>query len=489
MSANRGTTITLFAIGSLAAAVAIVGRSGPADRAAAVPRVVASRGDLEVTLAEPGTLQAARSVTLASEIRSNRAKIVGLLADGSWMKPGDEVIRFDRTPFEEDRTKAATEARDAEAAADRLEQERKLQLAKVEEELESARYRTKLAALQLDSFEKGTGALNVREAEVRAAESRSELDRARRDLDDIQQMFARGFVSDGELARQRAKVEEVERQHGLERDRLRATREVTFPRDLERARAEVAEAKDAVARSETVLYHTHEFYDAAAEVAARKVEATSAALRSAEEELEKAVVRAPIAGFLILQDIPLESGRRKPQVGDSVWSGQPIATIPDLGQVIALTRIREVDLHRIRQGLSGAVAVEAYPELELHGTIDFIGSLAEASDDSPWKFFGVRLALDRSDARLRPGMSVRVSFLLDAAHDVVLVPLDAVFEEGGRDVCFVRRGADAWEQPVVLGLRNETHVEVRRGVSPGEELMLGRPTSGVRRSPPAEPSA
>jgi HlyD family secretion protein len=289
-------------------------------------------------------------------------------------------------------------------------------------------------------------------------------------------------VSEGELARQRIRVEELKRQSDLQRDRLVATRDILFPRDLERARTELQEAKDAVIRAEQVLYHTHEFYDAAVAAADRKVEAARGALGLARDELAKTTLVAPLAGFVVLQEIPLDAGRRKPQVGDSVWSGQPLATIPDLSQMLVRTRVRETDLHRIAEGLRADVAVEAYPDLQLNGRVDFIGSLASAEPGSPWKYFDVRLILDRADPRLRPGMSARVSFVLDEVADAVIAPLDAIFFREDQSVCYVRRGGEIWEEPVVLGRRNDTHVEVRSGLEPGEELLLAAPEGPVRRA-------
>jgi HlyD family secretion protein len=490
---QRGTrarrSITLFAAGALALAIGLISRGREGGRGRAIPVAVTERGDLHVTLVEPGTLAAARSVTIASEIRSNRAKIVALLADGTWVKPGDVVVSFDRTPFEEERDKVAGELHDAEAAASRAEQERKLQIAKAEEALESARHAAKIAALNLESYEKGSGALNVREAEVRAADSGAELERARRDLADLEQMFHKGFVSEAELARQRSRVSDLERQTSLQSARLKAAREVIFPRDLERAKSELAEAKEEVTRPEAVRDHSQVFYRAAVEAADRKVVSGKEALARAEAELAKTTVRSPIGGFLVLQDIPLDNGKRKPQVGDSVWSGQPIATIPDLSQMVVLTRIREIDLHRVHEGVMARLDLEAYPDLAMNGRIDFVGSLAEAADDSPWKFFSVRLLVDRTDPRLRPGMSARVSFLLDSARGVVIAPLDAMFSCAGRNCCYVRRGGEVWEQPVTLGLANETQVEVKSGVAPGEELLLAVPQGSVRRRENPVPSA
>jgi multidrug efflux pump subunit AcrA (membrane-fusion protein) len=171
-----------------------------------------------------------------------------------------------------------------------------------------------------------------------------------------------------------------------------------------------------------------------------------------------------------------------------VWSGVPIATVPDLSRMVVVARVREVDLHRVRDGLRASVAPEAYPDLVLDGRIAVIGSLAEEVADSPWKFFTVSLALERGDPRLRPGMSVRVTFLIDSVPDAVIAPVDAVFTHGDESVCYVRRGGETIEQVVVLGKRNETHVQVRRGIDAGEELLLSVPEGHVRRQdlPPSD---
>lgn len=482
-------TATLFGVGALALVVAAASRDDAARGVAAPPTVEATRGDVAVALVEPGTLHAARSVTLASEIRSNRAKIVSLLPDGSWVEPGEVVLQFDRTPFEEERLQALADVRDAEAATVRSEQERKLQIAKAEESLESARHSVRLARLNLEAFEKGTGALNVREAEVRAAEVDAELARARGDLADMERMLGRGFVSAEEVDRQRGRVEELERQNGLQADRLRTARDIHYPRDLERARNQLEEAEDAAARAEGVLYYTREYYRAVRASAERKEESSRETLRQVDEQLAKTEITSPLAGFLVLQDIPLENGKRRPQVGDSVWSGVPIATVPDLSQMQVTTYVREVDLHRVRMGLEADIAVEAYPDLRLRGRIGHIGSLAEDVTDSPWKFFPVTVVLTGTDGRLRPGMSTRVEFELARAQDVVVAPADAVFRRGDRNVAYVRRGGSTVERELLLGLANETHVEVRAGLDGGERLLLESPSGHVPHEPLPEPSA
>ena len=479
----------LLGVGVVVLALALSLGLGPGSRDGAVPTARVERRNLEIVLVEPGTLAAARSITIASEIRGDRAKIVTIGTDGDWVRAGDELVRFDPTPFEEERRRRESELKDVEARLASAEQERKLQVARAEEALAAARQRSSLADGHLAAFEKGNGRLAVREAEVHAADANADLERARRDLADVESMLARGFVSRGELERARARVQEIERKRGLAGDRLAAARDVVFPRDLGQAKDDARAMRDAVARAEGVLYHTHEFYRAAVDGAARKVEAARTALTAAEAALEKTVIRAPINGFLILQEIAFESGRRKPQIGDAVWLGQPIATLPDLSQMIVTTRIREVDLPRIHAGTPARIAVEAVPDVPLAARVDAIGSLAVAVENAAWKFFDVRLLLGEGDRRLRPGMSTRVEFLLDSAPDALVIPIDAVFGEDRRPICFVRRDGDVWEERVELGKRDDTHVEVRDGLRLGDEVLLVRPRSAVRRSARAAPSA
>jgi multidrug resistance efflux pump len=45
--------------------------------------------------------------------------------------------------------------------------------------------------------------------------------------------------------------------------------------------------------------------------------------------------------------------------------------------MVALTRVREIDLHKVAMGTPAEVRVDAYPELELAGStlVDLLGGL------------------------------------------------------------------------------------------------------------------
>ena len=101
--------------------------SGAAADPPASPRAEVQEGPFQVTIVEAGTLQALRSVTYASTIQSNQAKIVALVPEGKLVKKGDLLILFDAAPFEEEIRRNQALLAQAQAELEKAQQDLKLQ--------------------------------------------------------------------------------------------------------------------------------------------------------------------------------------------------------------------------------------------------------------------------------------------------------------------------------------------------------------------------
>jgi HlyD family secretion protein len=120
--------------------------------------------------------------------------------------------------------------------------------------------------------------------------------------------------------------------------------------------------------------------------------------------------------------------------------------------------------------------VEAYPDLELSGTVTLIGTLAqEEKERRGAKFFGVTVQVNESDARLRPGMTARVEIQVEERAKALSVPLEAVFEREGRSFCYVVEGRQVRPREVVLGPSNQDFVVVENGLRRGDRVCLRDP--------------
>jgi HlyD family secretion protein len=146
--------------------------------------------------------------------------------------------------------------------------------------------------------------------------------------------------------------------------------------------------------------------------------------------------------------------------------------------MIVKTRVREVDLFKVEVGKKATIEVDAYPQLSFNGTIISLGVLAltDIGRASEEKYFEVRIALDQTDSRLRPGMTARVSIHAQEAHNVLTLPLYSIFEDNKKNYCYViTHDNNSEKRELQLGICNEQWAEIRAGLQEGEQVSLLNP--------------
>jgi HlyD family secretion protein len=255
---------------------------------------------------------------------------------------------------------------------------------------------------------------DLEEKRSSAAQSTDELTRAEAE--------SAGATQEKELAVEQKRAE-------LEKARIAAD----IPEDL-LARREYQERQLALRRAETNLAKAQEDLGAqrqgsAADLAVRRVELEKnrREIATAERAIEALVLRAPSAGIALVADHPWEG--RKLRLGDSVWVGRPVVSIPDLSSVEVKAELFDVDDGSVRLGMPAVCTLDAYPDRPFTARVTGISALAQEPEDgsSLLRSFTVRLRLDRFDPeRMRPGLSVRVEVRPPAQPDALLVPRGAL---------------------------------------------------------------
>jgi len=104
-----------------------------------VATALVEEAPFDISVVESGTLQALRSVTYASTIQSNQAKIIAMVPEGKLVQKGDLLILFDGSPFEEEIRRSQAQLQQAEADLDKARQDSKLQAIQNTEEQAAAR--------------------------------------------------------------------------------------------------------------------------------------------------------------------------------------------------------------------------------------------------------------------------------------------------------------------------------------------------------------
>ena len=445
-------------------------------------------GPFEVSIVEGGVLQALKSVTYASQIQSNQAKVIAIVPEGKMVQKGDLLILFDQAPFEEEIRRSQAALAQAQAELRKAQEDSKLQAIQNQEDIGAGRQKLERSELELKDAQEGKGQLKEQEAVAAVAAAEREVQKAKTALEDLKPLLSEGFITRQELERAEQALAKAAEDLELAKRRRDSLLRFTRPLELAQAKSEAALSKESLKQLEASAAYRLEQKRAVIAGAESRIQETSSKLALAQQQLARTEVRADVPGIVVYRDVFFGSEQRKPQVGDQVWANQPLLILPDISKMVVETKIRETDIHKVEKNQKVKIRVQAYPEMALGGKVTLVGSLAqEERERRGSKFFGVTILVNESDQRLRPGMTARVEIQVEERARAAFVPLDAVFEREGQDVCYVheRRGFRA--RPVVLGPSNQDFVVVEKGLRRGERVALRDPLApaGEPGSPPA----
>jgi HlyD family secretion protein len=474
----RRAAAVVVALAAAVAFPAFLVRGGPPG----VVTAAVAEGPFELTIAETGTLQALRSVTYASSIQSNQAKIVALVPEGKLVQKGDLLVLFDAAPFEEEIRKNQALLSQAEADVAKARQDLQLQQIQNMEETASARQKVERSELELKDVQQGKGRLKEEEAAAAVSNAERELKKAQGARDDLAPLLAEGFITKQELERAQQAVARAEEELSLARRRRDSMTEFGRPLEVSQARSEALLTKESLRQLEQSSVYKIQQKQTAISAAQSRIQEAASKLALAQQQLARTEVRADVPGIVVYRDVYFGSEQRKPQVGDQVWANQPLLILPDISKMVVETKVRETDIHKIERNQHVAVRVEAYPDLKLTGQVTLVGTLAqEERERRGSKFFGVTVQVNESEARLRPGMTARVEIQVEERAQALYVPLEAVFERDGRHVCYVVHGRSLTPREITLGPSNQDYVVVEKGLRRGERVALRDPAA-----PPAD---
>ncbi len=426
----------LAALGALLALVIVLRIARPpVDRALTV---VARRGDLVAQVSAAGTLRPASSITYRSPLAGREAEITQLAPEGALVNEGDLVARLDTTELETDLLRAVQDARQAEVDLRMVEGER-------------------LDALgQLDSLQEGEGALGIAETQAALKRSERNVERLRREYEGLKPLLDKGFVTRDEFERSAAELEQAEAELTLARRKAEIQVSRTRPREEQRARLQLAQK------------------EAQIENARARVRETAGRVALLRQALEGCSMYARAGGLVVYEDFLGASPRRKVRVGDRVTASQGLVTIPEVKRMVVEASVPEGEVHRVSAGQPATVRLDAFPGLVLAGRVSRVGTLARSSLERPWeaKRFDLIVDLDATTAALRPEMTARADVRVGELRDVLLLPVNAVFEQQGSFVCHVVRLLGVETRLVTLGESNDTLVVVREGLREGDRVAL-----------------
>jgi HlyD family secretion protein len=291
----------------------------------------------------------------------------------------------------------------------------------------------------------------------------NELDQARKELEKTQTQI--------DLERQELAARLAAAENNYEKLKLkqRAGNVAVASRDIELDVLAVEQARREVTALKERLEWHRKSSEATYNIIVSKRTRAENKVNEIQQGLDRFQVKADRDGVLIYK---LKWNGERFQVGETVWSGQPLVEIPDLNTILAECFVPEVDLGKIKPGLRAELTIDAFPGKSYSGTVKSAGTLVRPKAwDIPNKILDVQIVLDQLDTSImRPAMSIKAKIETAAIAECFAVPLKAVRATADGARVKVKTDAGWREQPVTLGESNGVDVIITEGVQAGDRI-------------------
>ncbi len=245
------------------------------------------------------------------------------------------------------------------------------------------------------------------------------------------------------------------------------------PLDLAAAERSIKEKEESLVR---VTSGSDEIDVRAREIA---VEQKEDALLDARQNLADHYIYALFDG--VVTDINIKRG-------ESISSNTALATLITKQKIAEIT-VNEIDIVKVKNGQKTNITFDAVEDLNITGEVVEIDTLGAVTQGVVT--YGIKIAFDTSDERIRPGMSLSASVITDVRQNVLLVPNSVVKQQGNttyvetasETITQSKRATDNISgvvpisaldikmQSIQVGLSNDTMTEILDGLKEGDIVV------------------
>lgn len=442
-----------------------------------IPTYTVTKKSYPINIQSIGELESSCSISVACSLRSDQAKIIDLIPDGTQVKTGDLLVKIDPTYFERKIEELNSKITEAEGQISSLQQAMEWEVEQAEHDTKAAHLEAEAAEMEVKKITLGDGPLEIARLKAGMQKAEVKFNEINNYRDDLKKLEEDGYLNPVEVQQTLKKIQEE--QENFESAKLQYTSyiEHVFPMQIKKAETYFKKANSKLEEIERSGQYKIKKAHSAYVQAQQQLSELQRQLKEAQYELTMTEIRATSPGMVVLREEFRASQKRKPRVGDILVRNQAILDLPDLSHMIVKTKVREVDLYKIEVGKPAVIEVDAYPNLQFEGKVSYIGVLAMSDLMHPGdeKSFEVKIELTQSDPRLRPGMTSRVNVHAGFVKDALAIPIHSIFEVNKCHFCYVAKDNGFVMQSVKLGMSNEHWVEVISGLQENDLIALSLP--------------
>jgi len=339
---------------------------------------------------------------------------------------------------------------------------------------------------------------DLRMAEARVASAHAEVRRAQRALEAARARWIEVKSGSRPQEIERARADVVQARQRYQNAEIERTRYERLVRDGHVARqqydsmateAEVARARLRAADQTLSLVLAGPKRETI-NAAWAQVRESEGELRRAESQVPQAVAerdraRATLRTLTVESTVDGKVTKKMVEPGEAIDIGVPVMILADVSKVIVKAEIDETDVGKLQVGQRAEVTTDAFPGRVFPASVWEIGQAVgkrKIRPDDPakigdMKVLETKIELADGGADLKLGMTVDVRVFVAQKDKVIVIPKHLV-PVGKRETTVTVQGArGADTRRITLGAWDDARIEVISGLKPGDRILARRPST------------
>jgi multidrug efflux pump subunit AcrA (membrane-fusion protein) len=402
------------------------------------------RGDFLHQISEKGEVESASNIEIRCEVKARGGggtTILSIIPEGTYVQPGDLLVELDASALQNELNQQLIVCSSSEA------------------NVVTARNDLKAAEIAMTEYVKGTYVLEenaIRNKMFVAAEAQRQAEQT---LAYTERLARKGYVTDLQVETDKIAVDKAKLDYRSAELELEVLQEYAKERQIRQLDSNIKVAKARLRSAE----------------ASHKLDLEQKEL--VESQVAKCKIYAEEPGQVVYAN---ETNRRGGQEivieeGVTVRERQVIIRLPDPRRMQVKAKINEAKIALVSEGMPVEVRLSAMPDQVFEG---FVERVNEYPAPVAWwagniKQYETFIKIVGSPEGLKPGLSAEVRIQVESLSDIILVPVLAVLEHGGKHYCAMRDGEGWSVREVKVGSTNDKTVVILEGLKEGDEVVLG----------------
>ena len=392
--------------------------------------------------------------------------------------PGDLLVKFEDGLLRERIFGQTKSVEDAERDLGNSEKDLALRKIETAEADRQAELDVEFAEQDLAKYIEGTaplaklalkGDIDIAEEEIKRAEDR---------LVSTKKLRTKGYATDLEVQADELTIQKQNNLITKYRKQMDLLERFDIPQMTKRYQSKLAQVrvseKRMIEKSRTIVESQTETVDR------RKagLQAQRDKLELYQVQLIKTEMRAPQDGLVIFARSSSRYSESYIKLGADIRKGYNVIDLPDVSELMAVVQVHESYVRHLRNDLKAIVKIDSLPEQEFDGVVRLVAPTPDQRrryyenisvyDTHVW----IEDEHNQLPQDLKPGVSARAEIVIAELKDVLKIPVQCVTTLRGEKVVQIKRGDSVKTVPVETGQFNERFIEIREGLTAGDQVSL-----------------